>query len=156
MSDNFYSNSRSLHLDDIHPPGTTFRFIGDIAQSLGCSPVTIRFYEREGLISPLRIGRFRTYGPEQFARLRHILEMRSMGLSLAKIKETLELLGSASISLDSKERYCKVLAGHLDELHERQQRILKEIEITRSRISELSEGAISMGDSRQIACPASF
>jgi DNA-binding transcriptional MerR regulator len=82
--------------------------------------------------------------------------MRSMGLSLAKIKETLELLGSASISLDSKERYCKVLAGHLDELHERQQRILKEIEITRSRISELSEGAISMGDSRQIACPASF
>ncbi|NJM28851.1 MAG: MerR family transcriptional regulator [Rhizobiales bacterium] len=117
-------------------------FIGDIATRVGISPVTIRFYEREGLISPRRIGRFRAYGAEQETRLNVIVEMRSMGLSIARIKEALERFENESAS-GAKESYCNLLSRHLDELVGRQQDIGREIKLTRDRLSMLSTDGFS-------------
>lgn len=65
--------------------------IGEVADKLEVSPRTIKYYEELGLIklgkrSP---GGFRLYGEEDVERLKRILKMKGMGLSLTAIREIL-------------------------------------------------------------------
>ena len=48
--------------------------IGELAQVAQCTVETVRYYEKEGLLSePARTpGNFRVYGPEHLERLRFI------------------------------------------------------------------------------------
>ncbi|MFN0191048.1 MAG: MerR family transcriptional regulator [Aestuariivirga sp.] len=142
MLDHFYSYRTEPRAADRTEPALAVAFIGDIATRVGISPVTIRFYEREGLISPHRIGRFRAYGVEQETRLNIIVEMRGMGLSIARIKEALERFETES-AFGAKESYCNLLRRHLDELVERQQGIGREIKLTRDKLSMLSTDDLS-------------
>jgi DNA-binding transcriptional MerR regulator len=137
--DSFYKNLRS-HETTALPQG--LKFIGDVANQVGITPVTIRFYEKEGLLSPQRIGRFRAYGPEQEVQLRMIAEMRSMGISIVQIKEMFQSLSARSAD-DAREFYRSILSKHLDELHERHERIARETEITRERLFRLSNRSVA-------------
>lgn len=136
MLDNFYSHQSSCEADDKAEPSLAVAFIGDLASRTGVSPVTIRFYEREGLISPQRIGRFRAYGAQQEARLKMILEMRSMGIPIAQIKEALKWFETETASA-AKLNLRKLLYRHLEELGERKSTIIREIELTRDRLAKL-------------------
>lgn len=84
------------------PPGPRrisprYLTIGQAARILGCSPSTIRLWERAGLVRPLRSeGRYRLYGPEALARLKRIQHLRKdKHLNLAAIQH---LLGEDSSS----------------------------------------------------------
>ena len=60
---------------------------GEMARCLGVSAKALRVYEREGLISPHRSeGGWRLYGPVEAERLHKVLTLRSIGLSLKRIK----------------------------------------------------------------------
>lgn len=62
----------------------------EAAKRLGVTIKALRLYERHGLVAPLRTAAgWRTYGPEQTARLHQILALKRMGLPLAKIGELL-------------------------------------------------------------------
>ena len=65
--------------------------IGEVADKLKVSPRTIKYYEELGLIKPgeRSPGSFRLYGEEDVERLRRILKMKGMGLSLTAIGEIL-------------------------------------------------------------------
>ncbi len=67
--------------------------IGKLAASTGTGVETIRFYEREGLLEPpLRTAsNYRMYPPEAEARLRFIVQAKTLGFSLAEIRELLRL-----------------------------------------------------------------
>ncbi len=61
-------------------------FIGDIAKKLSISQRTIRYYEELGLIKPSRTnGGFRIYEEDQVERLRMILLLKELGMSLEEI-----------------------------------------------------------------------
>ena len=61
--------------------------IGEIAESLGVSPRTIRFYEEEGLLSSQRTpGGTRRYDAQDIQRLKSILHLTELGFSLAQVK----------------------------------------------------------------------
>ncbi|MBI4878965.1 MAG: MerR family transcriptional regulator [Planctomycetes bacterium] len=64
--------------------------IGDLAQTVGVTPRTVRFYEALGLVEPASrsAGGFRLYGPEQAERLRAVLSLKEMGFSLEEIRES--------------------------------------------------------------------
>lgn len=121
-----------------------FSFIGDLAARLGVSPVTIRFYEKEGLLSPGRIGRFRTFRAEDVAKLNSIIEMRNMGFPISLIRETLALFDSAEPSKHSVG-YESILAGHLKDLQTQATLLDKEIEATCRKIQNI-EGTNACGD----------
>ena len=70
-------------------PQPNFLFIGELSRETGADPKTIRFYEREGLLSPPRHGRFRTYMSDDVKRLKDILVMRRMGIGIAQIRSLL-------------------------------------------------------------------
>ncbi len=66
--------------------------IGEIAQQVGCSVETIRFYEKEGLLQkPLRNAEnnYRDYDLAHLERLRFIRRCRSLGMTHEEIRTLL-------------------------------------------------------------------
>ncbi|MFV0359671.1 MerR family transcriptional regulator [Tropicimonas sp.] len=67
--------------------------IGDLARRTGAKVVTIRYYEKIGLLPPpgRSAGNYRTYDASALKRLRFIRRCRDLGFSLDQIRELLEL-----------------------------------------------------------------
>ncbi len=67
--------------------------IGELAKSVGVTPDTIRYYEREGLL-PLADrtpNGYRDYGPEVVDDLQFIKKAQALGLKLNDVREVLEI-----------------------------------------------------------------
>ena len=73
------------------PGDSKFHGIQEIAESLGLTPRTLRFYEDRGLIEPQRAGTSRIYTKREAARMQLILRGKRLGFSLREIKEFLDL-----------------------------------------------------------------
>ena len=67
--------------------------IGELAARAGLTRDALRYYERLGMIAPLRrtSAGFRVYAPEVIERLRFIRQAQSHGTTLAEIKDLLRL-----------------------------------------------------------------
>ncbi|NNG05839.1 MAG: MerR family DNA-binding transcriptional regulator [Inquilinus sp.] len=65
--------------------------ISELAADFDLTPRTIRFYEDEGLLTPLRDGLVRIYSRRDRGRLALICRGKRLGFSLAEIKEFLDL-----------------------------------------------------------------
>jgi len=65
--------------------------IAELAREFDITSRTIRFYEDQGLINPLRRGQSRIYSKADRVRLAWILRGKSVGFSLADIAEMLDL-----------------------------------------------------------------
>lgn len=65
--------------------------IGDLVRRTQCSPETIRYYEREGLLpSPSRTsGNYRVYDRAHVERLAFIRKCRSLDMTLDEIRDLL-------------------------------------------------------------------
>ena len=78
----------------------------EAASRLGVSAKALRLYERHGLVEPLRsAANWRTYGPEQIARLHQVLALKRLGLPLSRIAELLSgRLASPDALLELQEQ----------------------------------------------------
>lgn len=67
--------------------------IGEIAKAAGLGVETIRFYERQGLLTTPARGRsgYRRYSPDTVRRLTFIARAKALGFSLREIGELLTL-----------------------------------------------------------------
>ena len=68
--------------------------IGDLARETGVKVVTIRYYERIGLLpAPVRTGSgaYRSYDEGDFARLSLIRRARDLGFTLDQVRALLDL-----------------------------------------------------------------
>ena len=66
--------------------------IGVAARLCGVHPQTLREYERQGLVTPLRTpGGARRYRERDIVRLKRILDLTEQGMSLAAVAYVLEL-----------------------------------------------------------------
>lgn len=65
--------------------------VNQLAEELGVTPRTLRFYEDKGLLTPNRVGNNRVYDRRDRARMKLILRGKRLGFSLAEIKEYLDL-----------------------------------------------------------------
>ena len=67
--------------------------IGELSRVSGCSVQTIRYYEKEGLLSiPERSeGNFRLYGRKTLKELEFVKHCRSLDIPLIDIKRLIEL-----------------------------------------------------------------
>jgi DNA-binding transcriptional MerR regulator len=67
------------------------RGIQEVADSLGITTRTLRFYEDKGLIDPHRVGNSRIYTKRDTARMQLVLRGKRLGFSLKEIQEFLDL-----------------------------------------------------------------
>ena len=71
-------------------PGETWG-IADLAADFETTARAIRFYEAEGLLTPWREGQRRIYRRRDRTRLRLILRGKRLGISLAEIREIIDI-----------------------------------------------------------------
>jgi len=82
----------ALHSDFRQEDSSTATYsISELCEEFGVTPRALRFYEDEGLIAPKRVGLSRVYSWRDRARLAWILRGKSVGFSLADIKEMIDL-----------------------------------------------------------------
>lgn len=110
----------------------------ETARRFGVTVKALRLYESRGLLTPLRSGSgWRTYGPDQIARLHQILALKRLGLSLASIGQ---LMASAD-TLDA------VLALQDQALVQESRRVAKGLALVRAARAKLKSGqALSIDD----------
>ena len=89
--------------------------VGEVAEQLGVSNRTIKYYEELGLVEPesRSQGGFRLYGRREVERLERILKMKGMGYSLAAIRELLAVRDAAQEA--DKATVLRTAIGHLEE-----------------------------------------
>ena len=65
--------------------------ITELTREFGVSTRTLRFYEDEGLLHPLRRGRTRLFRPSDRHLLKQILRGKRLGFSIAEIHEIIQM-----------------------------------------------------------------
>jgi DNA-binding transcriptional MerR regulator len=119
--------------------------VGELAEELGVTTRTLRFYEAEGLIAPARSGSARVYDHRDRTRLRLILRGKRFGMSLSEIREIVDMYDGAA---SSERKQLEILLDRLGEiaadLRARQQDLARTLaEVTevagqcRDRLAEL-------------------
>lgn len=99
---------------ELRRPERTFT-IRQLCVEFKVTPRALRFYEDKGLLSPAREGLNRVYNHRDRARLVLILRGKRVGLSLAEIRDILELYnedeGNASQTAHSLRKFKERLAA---------------------------------------------
>jgi len=91
------------------PGGPTFK-ISELAREFALTTRAIRFYEDEGLLTPLRRGRTRVYSERERVRIKLILRGKRLGLALSEIRELFDLYATARSERPQLEKFLTMLA----------------------------------------------
>lgn len=107
--------------------------IGELASLAGCLPVTIRFYEKKGLLKkPERTSaNYRLYDDEDIERLRFILHCRQNGIGLDDI--------GALLAIRANGGACKAVHGLIDGYIDKVTREIASLEKLRSELKKLRD-----------------
>ncbi|WAS92876.1 MerR family transcriptional regulator [Nannocystis punicea] len=115
----------------------------DMLAGSGCTPRTVRFYEREGLLRATRTrGGHRAFSPEELDRLNFIVALREAGWSLEEIAELLAVRGTAASDREACRRIDQTLHARLGELERKLDlltRLRSDLEGTRKALAVCSE-----------------
>jgi len=112
--------------------------IGKVAKSAGLGIETVRFYEREGLITPLArsASNYRLYAADGIIRLRFIKRAKTLGFSLREIKELLFLRSDPGAT---KEDVKEQIEEKIDDIKQRI-KDLKKIQKTLETLDACCDG----------------
>lgn len=102
--------------------GTTFT-IGELAREFDITTRAIRFYEDEGLLAPIRVGRKRLFRRRDRGRLKLILRGKRLGFTLGEIRETFVLYDQAHGEARQLRYYLSVLDEKREQLTRRRRDI---------------------------------
>lgn len=107
--------------------------IGELSKTSGCSIQTIRYYEREGLLSdPERTeGNFRLYDVTALKQLEFVKHCRSLDISLIDIKRLIDLKNKPEESCSSVNELIK---QQLDLVNKR----MKELKALKIELQQMS------------------
>ncbi len=110
--------------------------VGELADELGITTRTLRFYEAEGLIAPARAGSARIYDHRDRARIRLILRGKRFGMSLSEIGEIVGMYDGAA---SSERRQLETLLGRLDEITADLTARQRDLKRTMSEVGEVAQ-----------------
>ena len=103
--------------------GGDLQGIQEVADTLGITPRTLRFYEDKGLIEPSRIGTTRVYRRREIARMQLILRGKRLGFSLTDIAEFLDLYDADPQHLEQMRALAERCRQRIDDLQQQQDAI---------------------------------
>ena len=92
--------------------------IGELALEFDLTTRAIRFYEDCGLIAPQRTGRNRIYAQRDRTRLKLTLRGKRLGLTLAEVKELVDMYESPRDTQPQLKKYLVVLGAHRAQLEQ--------------------------------------
>lgn len=116
--------------------------IGELAEMLGITTRTIRYYEEIGLMeAPQRlVGGMRVYAKEDILRLKFILKLKEIGLNLKEMHELADIYRLHQDSDRIMPKLLEFLDEHIQKIDEKMSRLAslrKDITDYRVRISDI-------------------
>ncbi len=90
--------------------------IGELAREFDLTTRAIRFYEDCGLLAPQRRGRNRIYTQRDRTRLKLTLRGKRLGLTLAEVKELVDMYESPRDTVPQLQKFLLVLGAHREQL----------------------------------------
>ncbi|MDR2368229.1 MAG: MerR family transcriptional regulator [Deltaproteobacteria bacterium] len=135
--------------------------IGKLAELADCQPVTVRYYEKEGLLDkPIRgENGYREYGTDDLERLRFIRHCRDHGIALTDVKLLLKLRKAPEGDCGPVDDMVNRLIGQLDDQLRSIKKLKKNLETLRGRChgGSIAECAIlkSLSDRGHCSCAPS-
>lgn len=94
-----------------------FLTLKDMTGGSGCTPRTVRYYEREGLLQAARTsGGHRLFAPGELDRLNFILSLREAGCSLEEITGLLGTRSAAPTDREAQEQIDATLEAQIRQL----------------------------------------
>ncbi len=111
--------------------------ITELTREFEISTRTLRFYEDEGLIQPVRRGRTRLFRPSDRHLVRQIMRGRRLGFSINEIREIIQMYREPP--------------GEVGQLNLMMKRIQEKREMLRQRRRDLEETLAEL-DSAEEAC----
>jgi DNA-binding transcriptional MerR regulator len=124
--------------------------ISEVRDATGLSARTLRYYEELGLLPGVRrrAGGRRVYGADEIERLRFIQRLKTLGLSLAEVKELNAVYAIGGSTSAMLERLDAQLGSHLADLDAR----IADLGELRDEIQTYRERV--RGRSRKVSSPA--
>lgn len=84
--------------------------IAELAREFELTPRTIRYYEDQGILAPRREGLQRVYSKRDRTRLKLALRGKRLGLSLAEIRELINMYDTAADQSPQLVKFLTVLS----------------------------------------------
>lgn len=111
--------------------------IGQLAKMANMRVVTIRYYEKEGLLdAPDRTGsNYRVYGDKDIERLRFIKHCRGHGMTLSEIRELLAFKDNPKASCDWINTLVETHIANVNEQIEALHQLKGQLELLRRKCS---------------------
>ena len=93
--------------------------IGELSRSLGVTARTLRLYEQLGLIDPPQRteGGIRFYTKDDIRRIKFVLKVKELGLSLKQMQELAEIYRQSKVPDRIMPRLIEILDAHTDAIH---------------------------------------
>lgn len=110
--------------------------ITELTREFGLTTRTLRFYEDEGLIAPVRRGRQRLYRAGDRTRLKLILRGRRLGFSVAEIRDIIGMYSSAPGEAGQLHHLIDRIAARRADLLQKQ----RDIEVSLAELDEVEQG----------------
>ena len=120
--------------------------IGELAKELGITTRTIRYYEEIGLMGPSQRsgGGARNYLREDVLRLKFILKLKELGISLKEMQELAEHFDINQQDFGTiTPKLLEILDGHIDKVDQKIANLSllrQEIVSYRGRIDDILQG----------------
>lgn len=118
--------------------------ITELAREFNITPRAIRYYEDQGLLAPERSGNARIYRKRERTRLKLALRGKRLGLSLADIRELIEMYDTVQDPSPQLSAFLDVLGRRKSALEQQREDIeamLAEIQGFERQCRELLEGS---------------
>ena len=112
--------------------------ITELAEEFAITPRAIRFYEDHGILNPKREGvggRHRVYPARERTRLKLTLRGKSLGFTLAEIKDLIDMYESPKDTQPQLQRFLGLLQTHREKLEQQRE----DLELTLSEIAAHEE-----------------
>ncbi len=126
--------------------------ITELAREFRVTPRAIRYYEDQGLLSPRRDRNTRVYDKRDRTRLKLTLRGRRLGLSLAEIRELIDMYDTAHDESPQLTRFLTVLARRkaaLEQQREDVEAVLSEVYALERQCRQLLAKSGRLGTAQQ-------
>ncbi len=115
-----------------------FFTVPELADDLGITPRTIRFYEQKGLLNPQRAGTTRVYTRQDRAKLLLILRGKRLGFSLKEIADYLDLYGADPTQAEQIKMLLGRVRERISDLEEQRQAL----DVTLDELREIEQQSV--------------
>lgn len=112
--------------------------ITELTREFGISTRTLRFYEDEGLIHPLRRGRTRLFRPSDRHLLQQIMRGKRLGFAIAEIHEIIQMYREPP----GEAGQLRLLMKRVEEKREALRQKRRDIDETLSELDQVEEACM--------------